>query len=165
MPLITICDGCWQEIDSDVQEGRFELEVPSDADMWWASDRLVFHGRACLALWVDRTDPDGAFCPQCAPDALPPGADSPERVSQNHYAVRFATREKIEQHVGSLFGACPPPERIRPFIDGEDASERLIVELMAGDDGWALTEVVGLCPIHHCYRLSVIYGNVSVEPS
>lgn len=161
MPLITICDGCGEEIEG-VTQGRYELEIPTGNE-WWASERLTFHGRACLALWVDRTDPDGTFCPQCAPDALPPGAESPERISENHYAVRFATREFVEQYVGSIFGECPQPGHIRPIVNGADVTGGRIRELLTGEDGWALAESTITCPLHGCFRVQALYGNVSIE--
>jgi len=150
MPLITICDGCGQEIGSDSREGRYELEIPT-GDEWWASERLTFHSRDCLAWWLDRTDPDGAFCPRCAPDALPAGADSPTPVSEDHYGLRF--RGPLDPDV--LYTV--------PFIDGERADR--VVELLCGENGWAIMHDLDrrICPIHHDYLVRVVYGDVRVE--
>lgn len=147
MPLITTCDGCGEEIEG-VTQGRYELEIPT-GDEWWASERLTFHSRACLALWVDRTDPDGAFCPQCAAHALPPGAESPTRVNDRHYAVRFGYDPDILYTV--------------PLIDGERAD--CVIELLCGEDGWAIVHDLDrpICPIHHDLLVRVVYGNVSVH--
>ena len=147
MPLITICDGCGEEIEGGVTQGRYELEIPTGSE-WWASERLTFHGRGCLAPWVDRTDPDGTFCPQCAPDALPPGADSPERVSEDHYGIRFDDGQDVYHVV--------------PLIDGERTD--YVTELLCGENGWAIIHVpeAPRCPIHEDFQVMVVYGNVTV---
>lgn len=162
MPLITICDGCGEEIEG-VTQGRYELEIPTGSE-WWASERLTFHGRGCLALWVDRTDPDGTFCPQCAPDALPPGADSPTPVSDGHHALRFATHDQRMQYIDSLFDKCPRPAHFQPIIDGHKVpADVRIIEVMCGEDGWAIAEMRDeFCDVHHVNLLRVNRGNVSV---